>query len=144
MNTKPPLSLAAFTLLELIVVIVILAVVSSYVFTRFSQSSGYRQDTIVEQIISAGHLAQQLSMNDSSRTFSLSIQPSQINLLVDGVSFSTAGTSFPLIFDNSVNLSPTVNIVYDSLGETTATTVTLQLDTNQDICFESSGFIHRC
>lgn len=141
---KPPLNQAAFTLIELIVVVILLAIVSSYVFTRFSSSSSYKLDTIVEQIISAGHLTQQLSMNDASRVFSLNIQTSQIDLLVDGSSFSAGGMDFPLIFDSNVILSPTPTISFDSWGTTSTITIAVQLGNSQNICFESTGFIHRC
>ena len=141
---KPPNRQAAFALLELIVVAVILAIISSYAFTRFSSSSSYRQDVIIEQIISAGHLTQQLSMNDSSRTFLLSIQTNQINLLADGISFSASGMNFPLVFDSKVVLSPISAISFDSLGRTTATTINVQLGNSRNVCFEASGLIHRC
>ncbi len=141
---KPPIHQAAFTLLELIIVIVILSIISSYTISKFSSSSGYKQDTIIEQIISAGHLTQQLSMNDSDRVFSLSIQTNQINIIVDGVSFSSSGINFPLTFDSSVTLSPLTTITFNSLGETTSTTINILLETSENICFESSGWIHQC
>jgi len=144
MNIKPPKYQAAFTLLELIIVIVILSIISSYAISKFSSSSGYQQDTIIEQIISAGHLTQQLSMNDSDRSFALSIQPNQINITVDGSSLSASGVEFPLIFDSSVTLSPTTTITYNNLGQTTLTTINIQLETSENICFEASGWIHQC
>ena len=143
-NPKPPLNQAAFTLIELIVVVIILAILGSYVVSRFSSSDTFKQDTIVEQIISAGQLTQQLSMNDSSRNFSLSIQSNQINLLADGVNFSAAGLNFPLVFDSSVSISPTSTISFNSLGSTTATTISVQLGTTVNICFRVSGLIQRC
>lgn len=141
---KPPLKQAAFTLIELIIVIIILAILASYVVSRFSSSDSFKQDAIIEQIISAGQLTQQLSMNDSSRSFSLSIQSNQINLLADASPFSAAGLEFPLVFDSSVTISPVVNISFDSWGETSATTISVQLGSTINICFESSGLIHRC
>jgi len=143
-HPKPPVNQAAFTLIELIVVVVILAILASYVTSRFSSSDSFKQDTIVEQIISAGQLTQQLSMNDSSRNFSLSIQSNQINLLADGTSFSAAGLSFPLLFDSSVTVSPTSTINFNSWGSTTPTRISVQLGTSINICFEASGLIHRC
>lgn len=146
-NYKPqklPRNQAAFSLLELIVVVIILSIVASYALTRFSDSNDYQIDTIAEQIISAGHLTQQLSMNDSSRIFSLSIETNQIDLRVDGVSFIATGTEFPLVFDDNLTLSPTSNIVFNSLGETTQLNLAIQLGNTVNICFESAGLIHRC
>jgi len=133
----------AFTLLELIIVIILLAIISSYVFTRFSSSTGYRLDAAVEQIISAGQLTQQLSMNDSQRNFSLSIQSSQVDLLVNGTGF-TGANEFPIVFDSSITISPLSNITFDGLGRTTARTITVTSADSTSICFESSGLIHRC
>jgi len=141
---KPPCYQAAFSLLELIVVVIILAIISGYTLSKFTSSSSYKKDTIVEQIISASRMAQQLSMNDSSRSFSLSIQNNQIDLLADGTSLSAAGLGFPLVFSSNVSLSPLSTVVFDSGGATTAITISVQLDTTINICFESSGYIHRC
>ncbi|MDQ7049357.1 MAG: prepilin-type N-terminal cleavage/methylation domain-containing protein [Enterobacterales bacterium] len=142
--TKPPIYQAAFSLLELIVVVVILAIISGYTLSKFTSSSSYKKDAIVEQIISAARMTQQLSMNDSSRSFSLSIQSNQIDLLADGVSLSAAGLGFPLTFSSNVSLSPLSSIVFDNWGATSATTISVQLDTTINVCFESSGYIHRC
>jgi MSHA pilin protein MshC len=141
---KPPKFQAAFTLLELILVVIILGIISSYTVSKFSSSGGYKQDTIIEKIISAGHLTQQLSMNDSERSFSLSIQPNQINIIVDGSSFTAAGVEFPLVFDSSVTLSPSTTITFDHFGETSFATINILLETTENICFETSGWIHQC
>lgn len=124
--------------------IIILSVISSYTLSKFSSSGGYKQDSIIEQIISAGQLVQQLSMNDSDRAFSLSIQSNQINILVDGTSFSASGTDFPLVFDSAVTLLPSTLITFNRLGETTTTTVNILLENSSNVCFESSGWIHQC
>ncbi|WP_444996339.1 type II secretion system protein [Aliikangiella sp. IMCC44359] len=144
LKTKPPKYQAAFTLLELIVVIAVLAIVATYVLTRPDSSSAYRNDSVIEQIISSGRLAQQLSMNDSARAFVLSIQANQVNLLVDGSPFVSGNMSYPLNFGSQVTLSPITNITFSSLGETTATTINVQVDTTNQVCFEASGHIQRC
>lgn len=143
-NVKLSVFQAAFTLLELIIVVIILAIIGVYVQARFSSSDSYQQDTVIEQIISAGQLTQQLSMNDSSRNFSLSIQANQINLLSDGTAFSLGDVSFPINFGSKVTLSPVTSVVFDNLGATTAKTITVQLGETRQVCFESSGYIHRC
>lgn len=141
---SPPDHLAAFTLLELIITIVILAILAVYVQSRFSSSSSYQENTVAEQIISAGQLTQQLSMNDSSRSFSLSIEANQINLLADGSPFSSGTMNFPLNFGSQVNLSPITSIIYSSMGETSDTTISVQVDNTVQVCFEASGYIHQC
>lgn len=141
---KPPFIQAAFTLLELIIVVALIAILATYIAARTDSSTDYQQDSVAEQLISAGRLAQQLSMNDSARTFSLSIQANQINLLVDGSSFSSGSVSYPLNFGSNVTLSPVTTINFDNLGMTTATTITVQMTNSSQVCFEASGYIRRC
>jgi prepilin-type N-terminal cleavage/methylation domain-containing protein len=143
-NFKPPLYQAAFTLLELIIVVAILAILTAYVATRPDSSSAYYQDTIAEQLVASGRLAQQLSMNDSARNFALVVAANQIDLTVNGASFASTSETFPIVITNTVTLSPATTITFDNLGATAATTITVQGDTAKLVCFESSGFIHRC
>ena len=142
-HPKPPQLQVAFTLIELIVVVILLAIISAYVFSKFSSSAGYRLDSTAETIVAAGQLAQQLSMNDSQRNFSLSVQANQINILENGSTFS-GGDEFPIQFDSSITISPVTNITFDSLGQTTATTITISSGSSVTVCFESSGLVRRC
>lgn len=141
---KPPLTQAAFTLLELIIVVTVVAILATYIAARPDTSSSYQHDSVVDQIISAGRLAQQLSMNDSDRTFSLSIQANQIDLLADGSSFNSGSVSYPLNFGSNVTLSPVTTISFNNLGTTTATTINVQMTSTIQVCFEASGYIQRC
>jgi prepilin-type N-terminal cleavage/methylation domain-containing protein len=141
-HLKPPQLQVAFTLIELIIVVIILAIISAYTFAKFSSSSGYRLDATAETIIASGQLTQQLTMNDSLRSFSLSIQANQIDLLDGGSSFASG--DYPIQFDSSISLSPITTITFDSLGQTTATTITVSAGPSVDICFEASGLIRRC
>ena len=140
---RPPSKQVAFTLLELIIVVIVLAILSSYVFTRFSSSTSYRLDALAEQLVAAGQLTQQLAMNDSQRAFLLDIQNSQINILVDGATFSAAN-EFPITVDSSISLSPTGTISFDGLGRTAGATITIASGESLDVCFEASGLVHRC
>lgn len=142
-HQKPPQLQVAFTLIELIIVVILLAIISAYVFIKFSSSTGYRLDTTAESIVGAGQLAQQLSMNDSQRNFSLSIQANQIDLLEDGNSFS-GSQDYPIQFDSSITVSPVTTITFDSLGQTTATTITVSSGNSIAVCFEASGLVRRC
>jgi prepilin-type N-terminal cleavage/methylation domain-containing protein len=141
---KPPSNQAAFTLIELIIVIVLAGILGSYAVSRFSSSDGYRLDTTAEKIISAGQLAKQLSMNDSARTFSLQIQANQVNLLVDGAPFNGGGVVFPLAIESSITLSPVTNVVFDGWGNTTAATITISGIESRAVCFEASGLVRSC
>jgi len=143
-NAKPPGYQAAFTLLELIIVLIILSILTSYILSRPSTADTYQQDNAIEQLISAAQLTQQLSMNDPSRVFSLNIQTNQINLLADGNPFSSAEVDFPLTVDSGVTLSPPSSITFDTIGMTTGATINVTADNIVPVCFESSGYIHRC
>jgi MSHA pilin protein MshC len=141
---KPPTHQAAFTLLELILVVLVVAILSITIQSRFVSSRDFQQDAIVEQIIGAARLTQQLSMNDSSRNFVLVIQANQIDIQVDGNSINTTGFDFPINFGSQVTLSPLANISFNSLGETNAISLSVQMSTSSSICFEASGYIHPC
>ena len=141
---KPPLKQAAFTLLELIVVIVILSILAVYVQARFQDDDSYQSDVAVEQLISLARLTQQLAMNDSSRAFLLNIQTNQIDVLADGVSLGGNVAGVPVNLGSKVTLAPTSNIAFNSRGETTATTISVTVNTTQNVCIESSGYIRRC
>ncbi len=141
---QPPYKQAAFTLIELIIVIIILGVLSIYIQSFFSTSSSYREDEVVEQIISSARLTQQLAMNDSTRNFSLVIASNQINLLVDGATFSQTGLTYPLQLGDQVTITPQATVMFDSLGRTPALTLNVLVEIGTQVCFESSGFVHRC
>lgn len=141
---KPPLKQAAFTLLELIVVIVILSILAVYVQARFQDDDSYQRDVAIEQLISLARLTQQLAMNDSSRAFLLNIQTNQIDVLADGVSLSGSVSGVPVSLSSKVTLAPASNISFNSLGETTTTTISVTVNTTQNVCIESSGYVHRC
>ena len=141
---KPPFQQAAFTLIELIIVVAILAILATYILTRPDSSQDYQQDAVIERLISSGRLAQQLSMNDSTRNFVLSIQANQIDLTVDGSSFASASINYPLTVSSNVTLSPVTTITFDNLGQTSSTTISVQGASTQQVCFESGGMIREC
>ena len=145
-RNKPLTNQAAFTLLELIIVVLILAILATYIQTKPSSSNSYKQDAVVEQIISSARLAQQLHMNDSSYVFSLVVQTNQVDLQRDGVSFSPSTLNFPLNFGTNVVLSSTLSpINFDRLGGTTLNQIDITVDSiSKTVCFETSGYVHRC
>ena len=143
-NFKPPAHQAAFTLLELIIVVAILTILTTYITTRPDSSRDYSQDAVAEQVIAAGRLAQQLSMNDSSRAFSLSLAANQISVLADGAPFSAGSTSYPIAVDSQLTIAPVSNIIFDRLGQTTAVTISVTGNSTSQVCFEASGLIRRC
>ena len=140
---KPFAKQTAFTLIELVITLLILGILSSYVLSKFTSTAGYKENTVVDQVISSARLAQQLSMNDSERTFSLIIQTNQIDLQVDGVSLSVGNTNYPIAIDNSVALSPASVINFDQLGTTNFLVLSVNAETTQQIIFETSGYIHQ-
>lgn len=138
---KPPLQ-AAFTLLELIIVIILLGIVGVYIQAKFQDDDSYQLDTAVEQLINAGRLAQQLSMNDSARSFTLQITANQINISATPTSPVLEG--IPINLSSEITLAPATNLTFDGLGETTATTIGVTISNTVNVCFEATGFIHRC
>jgi len=135
---------AAFTILELIVVMAVTAILSTYAVSKFSSSRQYTQDTVAQQLIATARLAQELSMNDSGRSFSLTTTSNTVDLKADGVSLSLAGYNYPLTFDQDIFISPAADIAFSSLGETNPLTLTVSSDSSVSVCFEASGYIHQC
>ncbi|WP_246722954.1 prepilin-type N-terminal cleavage/methylation domain-containing protein [Aliikangiella sp. G2MR2-5] len=143
-SKMPPSLCAAFTLLELIIVIVILAILAIFVQSKFQDDNSYQLDAAVEQIISTARLAQQFSMNDNSRNFVLSIQASQVDILADGISLSGQLPNLPVNFSSDISLSPAQLISFDGMGSTGSQTLIVSAKSSINICFEASGMIHRC
>ena len=141
---RPFVKQTAFTLIELVITLLILGIVATYIQSKFSSSAGYKENTVVALIISSARLTQQLSMNDSARTFSLVILSNQIDLQADGSSLSVGNTSYPIAIENNVTLSPATTISFDSLGATNNLVLNVTDQTTQQICFESNGYIHQC
>jgi len=134
----------AFTLIELIVTLLILSIVAIYAQSKFSSSNSYQQNSVVAQLISSARLAQQLSMNDSARTFALIIQNNQIDLTIDGSSLSIGSMQFPIIINDAISLSPISSINFDLLGGTNSLIINVTAGATQRVCFESNGYIHSC
>jgi len=143
-NIKPFVYQTAFTLVELIITLLILGIIFIYVQSKFSSSTTYKENTTVAQIISSAQLAQQLSMNDSERNFSLIIQTNQIDLQIDGASLSIGSMQFPISIDSAISISPVSTINFDPLGGTNNLVLSITAETTQQICFETSGYIHLC
>ena len=133
-----------FTLLELIVVVLIGSLLAIYAMSRIDDKATYQTDSIAQQVISSINLTQQLAMNDAGRSFLLLINSSSIDLQADGSSMNINGYNFPLNFDSDVTLSPTTSLSFNSLGETSAITLTLNAGAVQQICVESSGYARLC
>lgn len=141
-NKRPPLNQAAFTLLELILVILILGVVATYVQTKFQDDDAYQLDTAVAQLINAGRLTQQLAMNDTARNFTLEITSNQINISATPATPALEG--IPVNFSSDISLSPSASINFNGLGETSPRIIAVTVSNSVSVCFESTGFIHRC
>ena len=141
---RPFAKQTAFTLIELVITLLILGIVAIYVQSKFSSSAGYKENTVIAQIISSARLTQQLSMNDSARSFYLIIQSNQIDLQDDGGSLSIGSTNYPISIESGVTLSPATTITFGQLGETVNLVLNVSAETTQQICFETSGYIHQC
>lgn len=112
--------------------------------TKLQDDDSYQLDVAAEQLVSAARLSQQLAMNDTSRNFTLVIQSNQVDILADGASMAGALESIPINLSAGISYSPSVNLTFDGLGETVPTTITVTSNSTVSVCFESSGFIHRC
>lgn len=118
---------AAFTLIELIAVLVIVGVLSTTVLIRFSPSDLALQ-TERSHLISALVFARETAMarSDNNSIVMLLATENSIDVQVNGVSVNNFDQAYPLSFSDGVTLSSgDVNVLFTGLGETDAQTMTL-------------------
>lgn len=137
-------SARGFTLIELITVLILVAVLSVALASRFSgidaALSSSRDDTVA-----ALFYAQQLAMARDSTgnpvTFVI-VDNNTITVRENGTDLATGPVSYPLDFPSGVTISPaTLTLDYDKLGRTSGTTLTLSHSgSNATVIVTDSGY----
>jgi prepilin-type N-terminal cleavage/methylation domain-containing protein len=141
MLIKPPVKQAAFSLLELIVTILIIGILSAVVSARFSGNDSFESRAAAGELILRLKYAQQLAMNNTSRVITVSLAASQLTIAQDGVVLS----DYPFNFNGPYDVTfSDANFTYDSLGNTTASTISLTPSNGVTVCVESSGYARLC
>jgi len=117
-----------FTLVELILTIILLAVLGSLVAPRFSSSGSEFVQASRDDLISALSYAQQIAMaRDSTiNPIQLVTTATSVSVTENGTPLLHAGVQYPLVLGSGVTVLATVNpLDFDKLGRTTASTFTL-------------------
>lgn len=142
--------IAAFTVIELIVVMLLIGIMAAVALPYFSRSEEYAVRTTRDELISAARYAQQLAMADSTRGIKLKITNTSfaITEIVSGsdvnLQQADGSGSFPRTTHSSVSMSPAATFTYSSLGATSALTININGISPEQVCIESTGFAHAC
>jgi MSHA pilin protein MshC len=129
-----------FTLIELITVMILIGIVSVTLFSRVGPVGTAAIQSGRDDLIAALFFAQQTAMMRPNIT--LVISANSISVNENGT--PVTDSPYPLAMPNGVALTP-VNLTYDKLGRTTATTITLTGSGNSSgvsasIKVEASGY----
>lgn len=138
--------MAAFSLLELIVVLVILGILAVTIVPRLSRNSDVAARAARDELLAALRYGQQLAMADATRTIRFISTANSYSLTADGTALPLpeGGGQYPRALPNGVSLTPVTSLTFNSLGETTATTFTASAGDSWRACIESSGYAHVC
>ncbi|WP_164503479.1 pilus assembly FimT family protein [Pleionea sediminis] len=138
---KPPAKQAAFSLFELVIVIIIVGILAAVVAPRFGSDQSFESRAAGAELVNRLRFAQQLALSNTSRTVSVAISATSLNIQQDGTSLS----GYPFDFSNSYDVEFSAsNLVYNSLGETTSTTISITPSAGLSVCVETSGFAWLC
>jgi prepilin-type N-terminal cleavage/methylation domain-containing protein len=140
-NKKPPIKQAAFSLLELVVVLVVIGILAAVALPRFLSRSDVDSRAAAAELVNHLQFAQQLAMNNTRNTIGVVISTSSIDIQSNGVSIR--GYPVDIATPYSVTLSP-VSLTYTSMGETTATTINVTPSSGVSVCVENSGYAWLC
>ncbi|MGP9803145.1 prepilin-type N-terminal cleavage/methylation domain-containing protein [Rheinheimera sp. NSM] len=143
------LNFCGYTLIELIVVIVVLAVLSVSIAPRFFTTAGTSEYLYQDQLLNLLRRVQIQAMQCTDCITPV-INISASSVLIGAASCNDADTSAALCVAarDEVTLAPAGSISFDNLGRpacsTGSCTITLQGQTTLKVCIASEGYIHPC
>jgi len=137
---------AAFSVLELIVVLIILGVLAASVLPRWPRSRDVAARAGRDDLLATLRYGQQLAMADATRVIRIETTTTSFNLTADGAALPQADGrgNYPQPLPDGASLNPATTLEYNGLGETTATIFTVTADDVWRICVEASGYAHGC
>lgn len=136
---KPPVKQAAFSLVELLVVITVIGILIAVAAPRFTNDDTIEARALASQIIGELRFAQQLAMNNTEKLASVTINSNQLSVAQDG----SALNNYPKSLGNAVTVSDIV-LTYNSLGSTTAGQIDFSPNPGFSVCVESTGYARLC
>lgn len=140
-----------FSTIELVTVIIIIGILAAASTSVLIPSRSFQLQATRDQLVAAIETAQQRAMSRQNAV-RVVLSANQISMQddVDGdddfspaASVSTGGVSYPISLPPSQSLSPDVTLVFDRLGQTSGTTVTLtQSSASVSITITDSGYAY--
>ncbi len=145
-HKRQPPQVAAFSVLELIVVLIILGVLAASVLPRWPKSSDVAARAGRDDLLATLRYGQQLAMSDATRTFRVETSATSFSLTVDGTALAQPDGrgNYPQPLPDGATLAPAITLTYNGLGETTATVFTITAGDSWQVCVEASGYAHAC
>ncbi len=131
-----------FTLIEFIAVIVLLAIVSISVGSRFTDTGSAVQASR-DDVIAALFYAQQIAMarDTAANPIRVVTTANSVTVKENDVDLLHGSTQYPLVLNNGVVLAPATTLNYDKLGRTRASEFTLTRNgVNLSISVSDSGY----
>ncbi len=130
-----------FTLVELITVMILIGIISMSLFSRIGAVTSANVQAGRDDLIAALFFAQQTAMARSG--IQLTLSATSINITENGSSIVVPSVGYPLSLPSGVTAT-TATLVYDKLGRTTATTITLSSSNgaSAQIKVEASGYAY--
>lgn len=141
---------AGFSLVELIITMVVIAILAVTALPRFIGSSGTDALIAQDQMISVLRRMQiQAMQQTNTNCHSLQLTVSQLNAV--GCTAPTDGLNLVLPAGSALSFSPATVLTFDSLGRlsptpSVATTIVILSSgiPTANVCIESEGYIHPC
>ena len=138
-----------FTLIELIVVLVLLAILSVTLAPRFFSAAGTSEYLYQDQLLNLLRRAQIQAMQCTDCS-TPAVNITATSALLDGASCADVDTGRALCItgNDAVSLAPAGSISFDNLGRPSCSaascTINVQGETTLNVCIESEGYIHPC
>lgn len=139
-------STRAYTLLELLAVIVIMSILFAVATPYFASRNEYAVRAARDELRTVFTQAEQLALNDPSRHIQLEVSNDGYALKDrQGYLLQADGSGrFPHKVDSSIQLSPEQTWAFDANGNTQAGKISIHGEHSESLCVETTGYAHGC
>ncbi len=149
-----------FTLLEMIIVIIIIAILAVSIAPKFIGVTDFNAYSYRDQMISALRLMQQKAMQDTRESICHRIlvnssgygevESENENCVSNSLiaDWQTQNTGFSIPAESSATINFSGPLTFDSWGRVeecdSGCSIEFQSDSNAQLCIEAQGYIHAC
>ncbi len=145
LNKKPPVKQAAFSLMELVVVIMVIGILVAVVAPRFGSSDSFDSRAAAAELVSHLKFAQQLAMNNTSRSYRAVVSATQVDVQFDSGAGYSSIANYPVDFtQNYAAIFSAATFNYDSMGNSNSATISVSPSSGVSVCVEGSGYAWLC